>query len=266
MTSTDGRDWSPPTLLASVEMGHYQISNRRGNLVATAFNYHPMKGGLNARTNLYYLQTNDMGKTWRNAAWQIVATPITSKHNDALVFDYEAEHKLVYLKDINFDTVGDPIILYLTSGGFEPGPKNDPRTWFTAQWIGTSWRIRQFTTSDHNYDFGSLYVEEGTWRIIAATEPGPQPYAAGGEITMWTSRNEGQSWVRVKKLTHDSKFNHTYPRRPVDANPQFYALWADGNPLERSESRLYFTNRTGSHVWRLPAHTESEFAKPEIAW
>jgi hypothetical protein len=266
MTSPDGREWSSPALLACVEMGHYQISNRRGGLVATAFNYHPMKGGLNARTNLYYLQTDDMGKTWRTAAGQNVETPIKEKHNGALVYNYEAEHKLVYLKDINFDAAGRPIVLYLTSGGYEPGPKSDPRTWFTAHWMGDSWQRRTFTTSDHNYDFGSLYVEDGLWRIIAPTEPGPQPCGAGGEIVMWTSGDEGQSWTRLKQLTHDSKLNHTYPRRPADAQPQFYALWADGNPLERSESRLYFTDREGSHVWRLPADMRSDFMKPEIAW
>jgi hypothetical protein len=60
--------------------------------------------------------------------------------------------------------------------------------------------------------------------------------------------------------------NHTYPRRPLDANPEFYTLWADGNPLERSESHLYFTDRNGSHVWRLPSKMNAEFAKPEVAW
>lgn len=266
MTSPDGREWSTPTLLAAVDMGHYQISHRLGKRVATAFNYHPSPLGLNARTNLYYLETPDMGKTWRTAAGMVVATPILEKHNDALVFDYQAEHKLVYLKDINFDAKGRPIVMFLTSGGYEPGPKNGPREWFTAHWTGESWERRPFTKSDHNYDYGSLYVEDGLWRIIAPTEPGPQPYGAGGEMVMWTSRDEGRTWTKVKQLTHDSKLNHTYPRRPVDANPQFYALWADGNPLERSESHLYFTDREGSHVWRLPAKMDGEFAKPEVAW
>lgn len=260
------KTWSAPSLLAAVELGHYQISNRLGQRVATAFNYHPTKGGLNARTNLYYLETPDMGKTWRTAEGKVVATPITEKHNDALVFDYEAEHKLVYLKDINFDAVGRPIVLYLTSGGYAPGPTNGPREWFTAHWTGESWQRHPFTTSDHNYDFGSLYIEDSLWRIIAATEPEPQSYGAGGEIVMWTSRDEGRSWNKLKQLTHDSKLNHTYPRRPVDANSQFYALWADGNPLERSESRLYFTDRDGSHVWRLPTKMDSEFAEPQVAW
>ena len=68
-----------------------------------------------------------------------MATPITEKHSDALVYDYEAEHKLVYLKDINFDAAGRPVVLFLTSGGYAPGPKNDPRQWFTANWTGDSW-------------------------------------------------------------------------------------------------------------------------------
>jgi hypothetical protein len=266
MTSTDGREWSSPAPLATVEMGHYQISNRCGGRVCTAFNYHPMKGGLNARTNLYYLETPDMGKTWRTINGDAISPPIPDKHNDALVYDYEAEHRLVYLKDINFDAQGRPIILYLTSAGFEPGPATGPREWFTERWTGNKWERRPFTTSDHNYDFGSLYIDDGLWRIIAATEPGPQPYGTGGEIVMWTSADEGATWKVAKQLTRDSKLNHTYPRRPVDANPQFYALWADGNPLERSESHLYFTDREGSHVWRLPAKMDADFVRPEVAW
>jgi hypothetical protein len=265
MTSKDGREWSSPTLLAAVEMGHYQISNRRGQRVCTAFNYHPMKGGLNARTNLYYLETSDMGKTWRTAAGDAIATPITEKQNAALVFDYEAEHRLVYLKDINFDAAGRPVILYLTTASFEPGPTSGPREWFTAHWIGDRWERHPFAISDHNYDFGSLYVERDNWRIIAPTEPGPQPFGTGGEMVMWKSRDEGGTWSKEKQLTRDSRFNHTYARRPVDANPQFYAVWADGNPLERSESQLYYTDREGSHVWQLPTHMEGDFAKPEIA-
>ncbi len=127
MTSTDGREWSKPTLLAAVENGHYQISSRLGERMATAFNFHPKRGGLNARTNLYYIETTDMGKTWCTAAGKMIVTPITGKRNDALVFNYEAERRLVYLKDLNFDRDGRPIILYLTSAGYEPGPVSGPR-------------------------------------------------------------------------------------------------------------------------------------------
>lgn len=175
--------------------------------------------------------------------------------------------ELVYLKDLNFDAAGRPVILFLTATGYESGPKHGLRPWFTLHWTGRDWQRRVFTTSDHNYDHGSLYIEpDGTWRIIAPTDPGPQPWTTGGEMVLWTSRDEGATWDRRKPFTHGSPFNHTYARRPVNAHPGFYALWADGNPLEPSESRLYFTDRDGSHVWRLPERIERDFAKPEIAW
>jgi hypothetical protein len=69
-----------------------------------------------------------------------------------------------------------------------------------------------------------------------------------------------------QRLTQNSQFDHTYARRPLDAHPKFYALWADGNPLVRSQSRLYFTDREGGQVWRLPVQMEDDFVRPEIAW
>lgn len=83
---------------------------------------------------------------------------------------------------------------------------------------------------------------------------------------MWTSRDEGKTWSKVKQLTRHSRFNHTYARRPVNAHPDFYALWADGDARQPSESHLYFTNRSGDHVWRLPPVMKDEFARPEIIW
>jgi hypothetical protein len=262
MTSGDGRTWSSSTPLATVAQGHYQISNRRGHRITTGFNYHPAKGGLNARTNLYYLQTDDFGATWRTADGEAIATPLSDVKNAALVHDYQAEGRLVYLKDINFDFEGRPVILYLTSKSFAPGPLTDEREWWTAQWTGQKWQIRPVATSDHNYDYGPLYVDDREWRVIAPTEPGPQPWSTGGEMVLWTSRNEGTTWMKQKQLTRASRFNHTYARRPVNAHPQFYALWADGNPQELSESRLYFTDRDGSQVWQLPAEVNEDAVRP----
>jgi BNR repeat-containing family member len=262
-TSKDGTEWSKPALLSRFGEGHYQISRPHGTLLATAFNYHPPPLGLNARTNLYYAHTRDFGKSWQNAAGKDISIPMTTTTTAALVRDYEKEGLLVYLKDLTFNRSGNPIVLYLTSRGYEAGPKNDPRQWHTARWTGTEWQIRDVFATDHNYDFGSLYVEEdGTWRIIAPSDPGPQPYGGGGEVVMWTSRNEGADWVRIKALTRDSRFNHTYIRRPVNAHPDFYALWADGDTHNLSASSLYFCNRDGA-VWKLPVTMTDETARPE---
>jgi hypothetical protein len=263
MTSPDGVKWSEPQSLARVAQGHYQISAVDNKLVGTAFNYHPQKGGLNARTNLYYLQTRDFGRTWCTADGRPVKTPLTEVNNVALIRDYQSEKLLVYLKDIQFDGQAHPVLLYLTSKGYAAGPASGPRLWHTARWTGNSWEIRPFTSSDHNYDFGSLYVEaDGAWRIIAPTEPGPQPYGTGGEMVLWTSQDRGKSWKRERQLTRNSARNHSYARRPLHAHPDFYALWADGDTRQPSESHLYFASKTGK-VWRLPPVMASEFARPE---
>jgi hypothetical protein len=187
---------------------------------------------------------------------------MTKPDNSALVHDYAAEGLNVYLKDIRLGKEGRPVILFLTSGGYESGPKNAPRTWRTARWTGSFWEIRPVTTSDNNYDMGSLYLEdEGTWRIIAPTEPGPQPYNPGGEMAMWVSHDQGREWSKTKQLTSNSPMNHTYARRPVNAHPDFYALWADGHGREPSSSRLYFCNRDGE-VFMLPREMKTEFAEP----
>ena len=155
-----------------------------------------------------------------------------------------------------------PVLLFLTSKGDKPGPASGPRTWRVACWRGKGWELGDVTTSDHNYDHGSLYLEKGgIWRLIAPTEPGPVPHATGGDLALWLSRDAGKSWKKEKVLTRGPR-THTYARRPVNAHPDFYALWADGNPLEPSPSALYFTNREGEKVWKLPEAMTEEFARP----
>ena len=251
--SRDGREWDEPEPLAGVAAGHYQVSWRSGRTVGTAFNYHPQGKGLNWRTNLYYMQTSDGGHTWQNARGADLTLPLTEPENSALAMEYESKGRLVYLKDVQFTAEGNPVVLYMTSGGYESGPKNDPRTFTTARWTGAEWEVREITEGDNNYDYASLYVEEdGTWRLIGTTEPGPQRYNTGGEVTLWASKDQGASWTMIRRLTVGSEYNHTYPRRPVNAHPEFYALWADGHGREPSPSRLYFTNREGTVVWKLP--------------
>jgi len=261
-TSADGRTWSRPQRLAGIAQGHYQVSWRFKGKVGTAFNYHPPKLRLNWRTNLYYVETRDFGKTWRTADGKAIRPPLTSVDNDALVHDYAADKLLVYLKDLNFDADGKPVILYVTSKGYQSGPQNNPRTWTTARWTGTRWDIQGSITSDNNYDTGCLHIEpDGTWRIIGPTHTGPQPFNPGGEVAMWTSNNKGRTWKMARQLTKGSPFNHTYCRRPVNAHPDFYAFWADGHGRRPSESRLYFCDKAGN-VRRLPPTMDGERARP----
>lgn len=264
MRSEDGVHWAPWQRLAAIDQGHYQTSCLGRDRAGTAFNYHPNGLGLNYRTNLYYLETPDGGATWQSVDGTQLELPLTQVRNEALVRDYEAESLKVYINDVNYDAEDRPVILYVLSRGYEAGPKNDPRVWTVAHWSGERWIFHDVTTSDSNYDMGSLYIEEdGTWRVIGPTEKGPQPYNPGGEVAMWVSKNQGSTWTMVRQLTQGSAYNHTYVRRPLNAHPDFYAFWADGHARRPSESSLYFCDREGS-VRRLPREMKGLYVEPEL--
>ena len=79
---------------------------------------------------------------------------------------------------------------------------------------------------------------------------------------MWISEDQGETWTKTLNVTRDSPRNHGYVRRPVNAHPDFYGFWADGNPEKLSESRLYFTDQSGRNVRALPYDMPGPFAEP----
>jgi len=258
--SKDGKQWSADKKLAGIE-GHYQLSNIHNNKIVTVFNYHP-GGSADKRTNIYMVQTDDMGNSWKTVDGRILETPLTDPHSDALVYDYESKKKLVYLNDLNFDKEGNPVILAIISRHFQPGPKGSPREWVTLHWKNAKWNIHTVCESSHNYDMGSLYITGDEWLVVGPTETGPQPYGTGGEIALWKSKDEGKSWKKIKDITSRSPRNNSYVRRPLNAHSDFFAYWADGNADEFSRSVLYFTNKKGNKVWQLPYDMKNDFEKP----
>ncbi len=266
ITSTDGIHWSELKDIAHIEEGHYQTSGQHKNKVGTSFNFHPdteHASGLDYRTNLYYIETSDHGRSWTNANVEPVALPITTRNNKALVYNYQAEGLNVYINDVSFDKRGNPVIFYITSKGPEPGPANGPYTWHVAHWYGGKWNFYNVTTSDHNYDMGSIYTEDNDqWRIIAPAGTGPQAFSTGGEMSLWISNDQGKNWRKDTMITANSSYNHSYSRKPVNANDGFYSFWADGHGLEPSPSRLYFCTKDGD-VFRLPVKIVSDEVRPE---
>jgi len=266
MTSNpEGTVWSDRRQTSYFEEGHYQISaGWKGRKTGVAFNMHPNGKGLNYRTNIYYMESDDFGATWKNVQGETLKTPLSDKVNPAKVSEYESKGRNVYLSDLQFDSKGRPVILFVLSKGFESGPENGPREWRIARWTGTQWtELNTGIVSGNNYDVGPVYIESDTaWRIIGPTQTGPQAYNPGGEIALWLSEDAGATWKMERQMTKDSEMNHTFVRRPVNASPDFYGFWADGNGRKPSESRLYFCNRKGD-VFRLPQVMTDDFAVPE---
>jgi len=265
-TSRDGITWEDEKKLAGLE-GHYQTSIRVGGRILTAFNRHPGRN-VDRRTDLYYMETPDMGKTWTTAGGADIGIPVAKPDSPARIRNYStnadpADNALVYICDMTADDAGRPVILYITSKSHQPGPGGNPRTWKIARWTGSEWRFHEVAPALHNYDMGSLYIEEdGTWKVIAPIGEGPQKWGAGGEIELWTSTDQGATWAKQRAVTANSPRNHGYARRPVNAHPGFYAYWADGAADKLSESRLWFTNKAGDKLWQPPYDMDVDFAKP----
>lgn len=262
-TSKDGIHWGEWNVLANIEMGHYQISAEENGKVCVAFDYHPEGKGLNYRTNLYYLETTDFGKTWKTRSGKKADLPLTTIDNPALVHDFTTPGLNCYLLDISLNKKGEPGILVVSSKGYQAGPENNPRQWHLFQY-SKGWDSSVITTSDNNYDMGSIYWEtDKQIKVIGPTIDGPQKYNPGGEIAVWTSTDKGKNWFMEKQLTRNSSGNHTYVRKPLNAHPGFYAIWADGHGRQPSKSYLYYSNKEGE-VFRLPRDNKNEYMAPEL--
>ena len=256
----DGGTLAPRKPLIFMDKGSYIRSWRQGRKVGVAFDRHPIVEGtqpLNRRTDLYYMQSDDFGRTWRNAAGEIIQVPVTNSVNPALVRRYDLggdSRRNVYVKGVRFTPKGMPVILYVLSRGHRSGPGDGPREWWIAAWNGNAWDVKDTSIrSDSNYDFGFLDLgrEDGRWRIVAATGKGPQPFNPGGEIECWSSEDGGKVWTKDRSVTSSSVRNHSYPRQPVDAHPDFFAFWADGDGRKLSRSCLYYCD-SSMNVFKMP--------------
>ena len=267
-SSQDGINWTEDKQLAAIPVnpdeksGHYQVSNLYDSrVVGTFFNRHP-NGIVDRRTDLYYVQSEDLGKSWTTAAGTPLVIPLTDQHSPTRAVDYASQSKNLYLKDMGFDSKGHPACLYIRSYGHEPGPRSAPYQWCITRWNGESWHTSVITTSDHNYDMGSLYITDSLWKVIGPTEKGPQAWGVGGELAIWVSNDKGKTWNREKVLTQDSPMSHAYVRRPVNYQAPFCFFWADGDSHSFSKSELYFGDFEG-HIWKLPYEMEGDWEKPE---
>lgn len=266
-TSRDGITWTEDKKLAGIieedatRSGHYQVSGKKGDVICTFFNRHP-DGNVDKRTDLYYVQTNDFGKTWTTIDGSLIELPMTHLDCGARLIDYAIQNKNVYVKDLAFDKNGHPVCLYVTSNGHEPGPKNDPREWRVTFFDGSAWKTEIICQSDHNYDMGSLHISGNRWFVVAPTGAGPQKYQTGGEVAIWERVKKSASWKMNREVTKNSETNNSYVRKPLDARNPFFVFWADGDPTGFSKSFLYFSDSKGRKVYQLPYDMNEDITRP----
>ncbi|MDX1285412.1 MAG: hypothetical protein R3182_10375, partial [Draconibacterium sp.] len=133
--------------------------------------------------------------------------------------------------------------------------------WCITKWDGTKWRTTKITQSDHNYDMGSLFISEKEWKVVGPTEPGPQKWGVGGELAIWKSTDNGETWKMEKQLTENSQMSHAYVRKVINGKEPFCFFWADGHSHKMSKSELYFGDFEGN-IWKLPYVMKKKYGSP----
>ena len=266
--SKNGIQWSDNELLAAIpeqkneKSGHYQISAQyQEKKIGTFFNRHP-NGIVDRRTDLYYIESSDLGESWNTADQQPISIPVTEKNSPSRVEDYASLKKNIYLKDMVFDSSGRPICLYIRSNGHKPGPVSQPYEWCITKWNGSKWTTHSITTSDHNYDMGSLLFFNEDLYLVAPTAIGPQKWGVGGELQVWKSDDLGYHWIKERDLTHKSVMNHSYVRKSENFKAPFIFFWSNGDAHQFSKSELFFGNLNGE-IWKLPYSMEKEYELPQ---
>ena len=266
--SINGKDGSTDKMLAAIpekkgeKSGHYQVSALfNEKKIGTFFNRHP-NGKVDQRTDLFYLQTREKGDTWSTVDNQLIEIPVTDINSPSKVVDYAKLEKNIYLKDMTYDPQGNPICLYIRSNGHEPGPKSSPYEWCITRWNGDEWMTHIITTSDHNYDMGSLLFQGEKLYLIGPTAIGPQKWGVGGELQLWTSNDLGKNWIKKKDLTQNSLVNHSYVRKSEIFKSPFVFFWASGHAHQFGKSELFFGNLEGN-IWQLPYDMEKETERPK---
>lgn len=261
--SPDGLAWSKPVRLATFGVVDACVSGQFRNKVGVGLGSRPGGTPPTGRSGLYYLETSDLGKTWQAYPRLTFALPLKTEDNGAKAYDYGSDWSL-FLRNLVFSPMGYPIILQVVRQSSTVEPVRQSRLWTVTRWVGRGWESAATLSSDSDFDGGDLAADRLALYLAAATIPGPQPETAGGDMVRWKSLDQGRSWY-PERLTHDSPVNQNWSRHPVNAVAAVDFLWADGNALKPSPSRIYFADRAGN-TYVLPTLMKADTAKPELLW
>lgn len=218
--------------------GHYAVTETTDDMIGIAFNRHP-GGDVDHRENLYYAWYDPRSGRLFDSDMDRLPDTLDS-HRDAPLVRESPPGERVYLKDLDFTPDGRPVILYVTSPDWRPGPlQNGVRTLRVAEWTGAVWEIHDIGPVDHNYDTGSLRaIQPHGWLLVYPIKGGQFPYGTGGE-PISSLLDESFRIIASVSIGGDlASVHHSYIRDVRRGTDTFSFFSATGNPFTPSLSRL----------------------------
>lgn len=263
--SPDGRVWSEPVQLAAIDAGHTFVTARQLNKVGMALACYSAGQDPTAATNLYYLETPDAGKTWQDVKRANLKLPVTGEEPGLRAWEYRSIQWTVLLKDMGF-TAGRPVILYLNGRPATPG-QPPPAAWTTARFVPRGWESTGLLLASTLADPGQLYFEPANaWRLFTARNAPVAPARRGPkapaheDFVAWYTEDQGRSWYRRAAISGNPSDRNVLVR-PVDAQPECYALWITGEVGEGS-GQSGDRERAGTATSTSPASSPATNTRP----
>lgn len=261
-TSPDGRAWSEPRQLAAIDAGHTLIAAQArlktgATKIGVALAAYAADEDPSAATNVYYLETLDGGKTWQSTRRTRLDLPIKGQENAVLAFDYRSIHWTVFLKDLGFDPLGIPTVVYL---GCRRSHAQAPLmcTWTTARWAGRGWETNSPIPASSAFDSTAFHIEPDRDWLQALARNGRTP-PGQAKVLLMSSNDQGRSWEQKAGFEADPSQRHVLVR-PAGARPELIALWILGQP--GTAGRLRLMDEKGRALV-LPGEMAGSEARPE---
>lgn len=257
-TSRDGIQWAEPVVLADLGGRHCFVAGRHKDKIGLVFNRSLDKDHPDLYTDLYYLESRDWGQSWHSADGRKIELPIEQVDHFSRMRDYCSMKRITSIKDVNFDRMGNPTVLYMSTFAPEVRGRRLRKTWYTARWF-RQWYTTGLIMSDHIGDSGCLLIDERmNWTLLATTDPGLCEGMAGGDVVMWLSRDQGRSWYRG---TLTEKRHCWGIRRAWPASAEMTAMWLGADIDDFQGATIYYSDDSGS-VRKLPGGMDGDWGVP----
>jgi hypothetical protein len=183
------------------------------------------------RYNIYYACSDDGGTTWRRSDGTPYELPITEDNAEKI---YDCGARGIWLKDIQLDGNGDPLVLFI-----DGEVSTFHSEWKFASLREKAWTFSDVCSSDHMYDDGGLVILNDEDIRIYGPVKASQPIEDGGDIEVWQSVDGGATWTYLESLTENSKYSHNNVKVVFNHGKQsgdFRMMWSYGDSLWPSSS------------------------------
>ena len=198
-TSADGQAWEAEQKLAGFG-GHYQVSgvSADGSTIGSAFMWHP-GGKVDARTNLYYSQTRDFGKTWE-ALTSISPSPGTPGEGGG-------EGSRGSRSSTNYGTRAEP------SPSPLPEYRERGRGGQRALEVPLASEKNEALLIDYQAQGLNVYIHDlnfdqhGRPAILYLTSKGHEPGSENGPRVWRVTRFDGRGWVTSDVCSSDHNYD-----------------------------------------------------------